>query len=471
MKSLRGKSLLVRLIVVQVACGIAVLLISVAVHVFRATQTENGELDRGMKLFSRAVSAVFDDPRDSESLSEQDMQQVEEIVTEALDIQGRRLILQVFRMGDGLIYRSLHAPLSDLGSGLSGFSNATIDGVRWRVVATPQPHANVTIVVGERIDERWLLAMRLAWQVTKPLLWIVPIIFVGGLAASRYAVRPLHQAVASIASRSPEDLNPIRPNVEVSEIKPLMAELNRLLRRVAQARKLERDFFADAAHELKTPLAVISTQAYLLVTSNTQAERNSASHDLERSLHRASHMVSQLLALAAVESRTDRADPEPVDLSSLLAERLALLASQADDAAVEMSLHTPPSVAIRAPISDLTSIVDNLVDNAIKYNEPGGRVEVSVIRTDIQTVVLTVQNTGLGIPPDQRERVFERFYRGRQVSRGGSGLGLSIVRSAVNRLGGKIYVHESQWPFAQPGGGVAISVHLPPTQSYTKPGA
>lgn len=461
MKSFSGKSLLARLIVVQVACGIAVLFISIVIHVYRATQTENGELDRGMKLFSRAVAAVFDDAGDSERLSEQDMQQVEEIVTEALDIQGRHLTLQVFKMGDGLLYRSLHAPLADLGSGLNGFNTTTVDGVRWRVVATPQPHANVTIVVAEKVAERWLLAMQLAWQVTKPLVWLVPIIFVGGLAASRYAVRPLRQAVASIASRSPEDLNPIRSSVHVSEINPLMGELNRLLRRVAQARKLERDFFADAAHELKTPLAVISTQAYLLVTSNTQAERTSASQDLERSLHRASHMVSQLLALAAVESRTNRSDSEAVELASLLAERLALLGSQADEAKVEMSLSAPPSIAIRASISDLTSIVDNLVDNAIKYNEPGGRVEVTVIRTDIDTIVLSVQNTGAGIPLDQRERVFERFYRGGQVSRSGSGLGLSIVRSAVNRMGGKVYIHESQWPFAKPGSGVAISVHFP----------
>ena len=239
-----------------------------------------------------------------------------------------------------------------------------------------------------------------------------------------------------------------------------MEELNRLLRRVEQARKLEREFFADAAHELKTPLAVISAQVYLLTTSKTQADRSSAAQDLDRALQRASHMVSQLLALAAVESRVHAFIGKPVDLSLLLAERLAILANQADDAEVEMSLLTPSAVFILASTPDLTSIIDNLVDNAIRYNKPGGRVEVSLVQEDNQTVLFTVQDDGPGIPPDQREKVFERFYRGESVRRSGSGLGLPIVRSAVNRLGGRIFIHDVRPPFAPFGQGVAISIHL-----------
>lgn len=461
MGSIRVKSLLSRLIAVQVACGIAVLLISVVVHVVLATQTEEGELDRGMQLFSRAVAAVFDDPDDSERVSEIDMQQVEEIVTEAVDIKGRHLAWQVFKAGGGMIYRSRNAPLDDLGSTRVGFGKTTIDGEQWLVVATLRPESNVVIVVAERFSERWLLATQSAWKVSKPLLWLIPIVVVGGFIASRYAVRPLHLAVSSIASRSPEDLNPIAASAEVSEINPLMEELNRLLRRVEQARKLEREFFADAAHELKTPLAVISAQAYLLTTSKTQADRSSAAQDLDRALQRASHMVSQLLALAAVESRVDAFSGEPVDLSLLLAERLAILANQADDAEVEMSLHTPSAVLVLASTPDLTSIIDNLVDNAIRYNKPGGRVEVSLVHDDSRTALLTVQDDGPGIPTDQREKVFERFYRGENVRRSGSGLGLPIVRSAVNRLGGRIFIHDVGPPFAPVGQGVAISIRIP----------
>lgn len=461
MRSIHGKSLLSRLIVVQVVCGIAVLLISVVIHVFQATQTEEGELDKDMLLYSRAVAAVYDEPGDTERVSEIDMREVEEIVTEAVDIKGRDLALQVFKEGGGLVYKSQHAPPYDLGSTQTGFGRANIDGEQWRFVTTPRPEGNVVIVVGERISERWLFAAQLAWQVTKPLVWLIPIVLIGGFAASRYAVRPLHHAVASIASRSPEDLVPIAPSAEVSEINPLMRELNRLLLRVEQARKLERDFFADAAHELKTPLAVISAQAYLLTTAPTTGDRSSAAQDLDRALQRASHMVSQLLTLAAVESRVHPAAGRPVDLSLLLAERLAILTNQADEAEVEVSLNTPSGVYVQASTPDLTSIIDNLVDNAIRYNKPGGRVEVSLVQASPKIAVLTVQDDGLGIPAHQREKVFERFYRGDSVRQAGSGLGLPIVRSAVNRLGGKIFINDISPAFSPSGQGVAISIRFP----------
>ena len=206
MSFIRVKSLLSRLIAVQVACGIAVLLISVVINVFLATQTEEGELDRGMLLFSRAVAAVFDEPEDTARVSEMDMQQVEEIVAEAVDIKGRHLALQVFKAGGEMIYRSQNAPPDDLGSTQIGFGETAINGEPWLVVATLQPDSNVVIVVAEKLSERWLLAAQLAWRVSKPLLWLIPIVVVGGFAASRYAVRPLHLAVSSIASRSPEDL-------------------------------------------------------------------------------------------------------------------------------------------------------------------------------------------------------------------------------------------------------------------------
>ena len=362
MRSFRVKSLLSRLIAVQVACGIAVLLIAVIVDVFLATQTEEGELNRGMLLFSQAVGSVFDEPDDWERVAESDMQQVRAFFAEAMDPKGRHLALQVFKAGGEMIYRSENAPFDDLGSTRAGFGKTTIDGEQWLVVATLRPESNVVIVVAERVSERWLLATQLAWKVSKPLLLLIPIVVFGGFVAARFAVRPLQLAVSSIASRSPEDFNPIAASAEVSEINPLMEELNRLLRRVEQSRKLEREFFADAAHELKTPLAVISAQAYLLTTSTNQADRSSATQDLDRALQRASHMVSQLLTLAAVESRAHELTGNPVDLSLLLAERLAILADQADDAAVEMSLHTPSAVFVLASTSDLTSIIDNLVD-------------------------------------------------------------------------------------------------------------
>jgi signal transduction histidine kinase len=210
----------------------------------------------------------------------------------------------------------------------------------------------------------------------------------------------------------------------------------------------------DAAHEIRTPLAVINAQAHVMARSQSEAERTQAQAHLEQAIARTSHLAQQLLNLAALDD-AQRPAPRELDVAQWLRAVLAQAAPAAMARQIELSLDAPDSLPARLDLPALESIAQNLLDNAVRYTPPGGNVAV-VLRCEGPMLHLAVQDDGPGIAASEHARVFERFYRGLGHAANGSGLGLAIVRQAVLRMGGQVHVGEGLG-----GRGVGFFISIP----------
>jgi two-component system sensor histidine kinase QseC len=255
------------------------------------------------------------------------------------------------------------------------------------------------------------------------------------LAVAR-GLRPLRQLSERIAARGPDDLQPLGVNPVYAELTPLTAAIDRLLAQLRGQLETERGFVQDAAHELRTPLAVISAQARVLAATPDGEQRTRAERDMDRAIERASRLIRQLLALAQIDSAPQQASAE-VDVAQLVRLELALLAPAAIARGVELSLEAPDVLLQAVEVHALQSILQNLLANAIQYIGRGGQVAVELSARD-GVLMLSVADDGPGIADAERADIFERFRRGTGQQAPGSGLGLAIVRQAAARLGGTV---------------------------------
>lgn len=260
----------------------------------------------------------------------------------------------------------------------------------------------------------------------------------------RSGLAPLRQLAQRISRRRAGDLAPVQVDRLYAETAPVIQELNALLAHEAQRLEAERRFLADAAHELRTPLAAINAQAHQLLTEPDSAARADAAHALQQGITRASHLLTQLLTLARADAAAQPVAPavnDTLDVADLLRNRVALLVPLARARRIELGLTAPEHLPARLDREGLCSVIDNLVDNAIRYGVAGGCVEVTLGSDGTTTagqVLLQVQDNGRGIAPEHRARVWERFYRIPGTSEPGTGLGLAIVQRVVQRMGGTL---------------------------------
>jgi signal transduction histidine kinase len=207
----------------------------------------------------------------------------------------------------------------------------------------------------------------------------------------------------------------------------LLSDLNQLLMRMRDALRTERRFTADASHELRTPLAAIRANAQVLLGARDEAEKRSSAADLLASVDRGTRLVEQLMALARADAQDDRGSRESVvALDELVREQVQEHAALAARRGVHLDAHAEPATTTGVPAL-LAVMLRNLIDNALRYTQAGGRVTVSS-STAGKRILVSVSDTGPGIPLAERERIFERFYRVGSNDEPGSGLGLSIVR-------------------------------------------
>jgi signal transduction histidine kinase len=242
------------------------------------------------------------------------------------------------------------------------------------------------------------------------------------------------------------------------ELRPLAMSLNALLARLDEAMSAQRRFTADAAHELRTPLAALKLQVGLAKRAHDEAERASAMTELEAGVDRASHLVEQLVTMARLEPESPDRRNEEVDLVALAREAIVARASLAGDKRIDLGLTRASNAAVRGDPAMLAMLIGNLLDNALRYTPDGGRIDVAVDAAP-DGARLSVIDTGPGIAPADRERVFERFHRGRLQDDGqvtGSGLGLSIVRRIANAHGATVTLGEGP-----DGRGLAVDVRFP----------
>ena len=327
-----------------------------------------------------------------------------------------------------------------------GYSDRQIGPTKWRVFGLPYTTDDQYLYVAQDYSIRLELVQFLTVHALQPILWSLPVSILLIWYAVSDGLRPLIRLAGAVSRRSAKRLDPIGDDgMPIVEIQPLIDALNGLLERLRQTFAAERRFAADASHELRTPLAIISTHAQIARRSTDEAERNDAFDNLGRGIERATRLVSQLM----IQARLGTAVAEPDGVSGSLARVVELaiedLRSVAEDKTIAL-IHVRDGddpLLVNVPALELEVLVGNLVDNAVKYTPPGGRVEVRAGRHG-ERVLLTVSDSGPGIAESERERVFDRFYRPAGQQAPGAGLGLSIVQRICELYDAEIELQDAR---------------------------
>jgi two-component system, OmpR family, sensor histidine kinase QseC len=321
----------------------------------------------------------------------------------------------------------------------SGFYEHSAGGQHYRMHRSASADGRYRIEVAQSRASRQatLDTMAFSYEGLLPLLFGFPLLLLPVWLAVHTGLSPLRRLATELASRHPADLTPIRAPLVYRELAPLARELNGALARLATMLQRERDFLADAAHQLRTPLALIGAQCDTLQQAQSEVEREAALRRLQGGLARAGRLVNQLLALARLEADVEDT-PSDTDLADVARDGLAAHAVSARALGIELSYVGPDHLQRRCPGHAFEAIVDNLVGNAVRYGQPGGQVQLRLSESDLGVVQLQVSDDGPGIAPSERDHIFERFRRGADVSASGSGLGLAIVKAAARQLGARI---------------------------------
>ena len=349
---------------------------------------------------------------------------------------------------------NVQRPLFAFAPKLVGYHSVAVEGSLWRVFLRQARAGRHWVLVAEREDVRGELVGKITLRSLLPDLVGLPLLALLIWLAIGWGLRPLQRMVGLIKARDPSNLAPLLLAPLPQELEPMVAALNRLLLQVTQLLERERRLLADAAHELRTPLAVLRINAQNALEAPDPADRAEALRQLGPGIERATRVVGQLLTLARLEPAAVQLNMQRFDLAAFLRDELAELAPLALDKQQELTLETQGEGGweLRADAPCLAILVQNLVGNAVQYTPSGGRIRLC-LESVSDSLLLRVQDSGPGVPEALRAKIFERFFR--QGSKQGAGLGLSIVHRVVELHGGEIALGDS------PLGGLEVSVRLP----------
>jgi len=339
---------------------------------------------------------------------------------------SRNVAFQVWERGRKLVLHSASAPNTPLSSTPEGFSNSRVDGKSWRVFSAWDDSHRYLIQVGERRKLRDELAEAVAQNLVRPLLFALPVLALLIWFGVARGLRPLQALSGQVAQRRADNLAPLEDDIAPAEVMPLVEGLNQLFARLRDSLDKERRFTADAAHELRTPLAAIMSQAQVARAATADAVRQHALDNVVLGCERAAHLVDQLLTLARLEPKQLQRR-EPCDLRALAVEVISELVPAAIHKNIELQLADGTAVRTPGTAALIGILMRNLIDNAIRYSPPASRVQVVVTSRD-DRAVFAVVDQGPGIPIEAQTRVWERFFRVLGTEETGSGLGLSIVK-------------------------------------------
>jgi two-component system sensor histidine kinase TctE len=321
-------------------------------------------------------------------------------------------------------------------------------------------HVPPLVQVAETLDKRAQLTTEIARGVMLSQFVILPVAVLLVWFALLRGLRPLNELQRRIRQRAADDLSPIDERLAPEEVSPLVGAINDLLARLDRSIAAQKHFLADAAHQLKTPLAGLRTQAELaqreVDAGDTKSVRRSL-HQIARSSQRAAHMVNQLLSMARAEDSEQARRAHPFNLAALAIDTVRDFVPRAIDSGIDLGYEGPePGDEGLARLTGqpvlVRELIRNLVDNALQYTQSGGTVTVRLFADPFgQVVVLQVEDTGPGIPESERELVFQPFYRALGTEVDGSGLGLAIVREIAERHGASVDI-EPAHPRSQPPG-------------------
>ena len=378
------------------------------------------------------------------------------------DGMGFDLFVQIWGPDGTQIFRSTRSALPPLA--VLGFSDVEANGNRYRVY-TLQTRLQ-TVQIAQDLGARTARATALALRAVLPFALLTPLLMLAVWWIINRSLAPIERARRQVAGRAADDLSPLADSGLPDEVRPLVDELNLLFGRVRAAFDTQKNFVADAAHELRSPLTALKLQAQALRRAGDDpAEREAGIARLNFGLERTIRLVEQLLLLAREEAGTGHAGAtQSVELQAVVTLAVADVLPQARQKRIDLGLadEQPPPEAptVRGQSEALRILLRNLLDNAVKYTPQGGQVDVSIHQQDGQAV-LTVEDSGPGISADDRPRVFDRFYRAGDASaETGSGLGLAIVKVIAERHGATLALDRSARL-----GGLKVDVRFPPAKA------
>ena len=415
--------------------------------------------------------------------------ELDEIDTEhapSLHRYSLKVAFQVWERGRALRLHSTNAPDVHLSTLQQGYSDVTHAGVDWRVFSAWDAHHEILVQVAERQESRDEIATALAKSLG---LWLLAVLVFIGIAtwlAVTHGLRPLGALQRELSTRDPARLAPLPLQGVPAETLPLVTEINRLFARIDTMIERERRFTADAAHELRTPLAVLRTQAQVALAARGESVRQEALAALIGGTDRATRLIEQMLMLARIESGHREAPQLPVELREIVRAEAAAIAPRAIEKGLDLEIAGDSTIVIPGQPELLSILARNLLDNAVRYSPPGGNIGVSVTNEN-GTGQLRVTNVGAAVgsavgaavgaavgsavgsaagsaagsvagpalTAEELARLGERFHRIPGSGESGSGLGLSIVQRIAELHGATIQFN------ATAGGGLAVTVSFP----------
>lgn len=398
-----------------------------ALSVYQEAQRDSRELfDESLQETAYLLLTVVE-----HEMAEDDPDYGSQLIGKATNPSAHYLQFQIWHRDGRLIYRSVDAPAEPLATpGSLGYFWTAPAGESLRTYVAWNPAHTLQIQIAEPLTHREEISSHSLRRLVLFAAFFLPFsaAFVWWIIARSF--QSLQAISRSVAGRSAHDLSNVDTHAAPRELAPLLAALNRLLDRVRDIVQHERRFTADAAHELRTPLAAIRAHAQVLLAARNADEASEAARDIINGVDRSRRLMEQLLLMA----RLDQQQVQPqalLDLEELIANQVALQQGFAAKQRVNLRSETG-SAQLHGNADALDMMLRNLIDNALRYTPPGGEVVISCRSVDCG-IELAVRDSGAGIPAEERERIFERFYRITGSQSYGSGLGLSIVRRVAEQ--------------------------------------
>lgn len=364
-------------------------------------------------------------------------------------------VLQIWSVDGSLLLRSADRPELPARAVL-GFADVVAHGTTYRVYSVIT--GGLVIQVAQDMAVRQRMAGDLALRTAAPVLWLAPVLMLAVGWLVRRTLAPVARVREQVATRSADDLAPLTGQDLPDEVRPLVQEFNGLLQRLGQAFDTQQRFVADAAHELRSPLAALRLQVQGLRRAEDAETRERALQRLDAGIDRATRLVGQLMELARQQARLAEGTPAaPLDLVALARTVIGEAVADAQVRSQEIGLSGLDTAVVKGHAEALRLLLRNLIENAIKYAPAGGRIEVGVVAGEAPgRRVLVVEDSGPGIPEAERTRVLDRFYRLPDAPSTGSGLGLAIAQSVAQMHGSALRLDAS--PSL---GGLRVRLELP----------
>jgi len=448
-----------RLVIVLISLIILIGSITVFLS-YKDAHHEVGELfDAQLAQSARVLDALFLHQINKANVTSSELENIQNIIDHitVLDDPGyfgltkeeevestlyeRKIAFQIWDASSNLIVHSASAPQTPLSvislkDKLLGYFNENIKGKRWRVFSIKTDDKRYLMQVGEQYEIRDELTKDISTQLIRTSVISIPILIVFIWLAISKSLSPLGRIAAEVTKRNKENFNSLDIENTPIEIAPLTKSINNLLRRLQIAFEKEQQFTDDAAHELRTPLAALKTQAQVALAAHSDTEKTHAINKIIEGVDRASHLVNQMLVIARLEKYSK--NNENINLHYFVLEILEQYKLQIDKKYLKVTIDGSLDVTVTSETNGLTILLNNLIDNAIRYARSQSTVYISIHKN--AKISLNIENSAETIPVDELSRIFDRFYRVPGTGVPGCGLGLAISKQVAEMLGIKLSI-------------------------------